>query len=151
LGQAIWISVEMVRGGKEGGDPNKVDVEIDDEVIMHIFNTYAVYTPPHLRTPTLVVADQSKTTDTGDTSKVTTEVTAPLPVEGPQADSSPSSFFVEDENQNPAFSHICHRAGPMSSERSTFCSTGFCETAAKCIPLLQPPYPSPTKCSGVWS
>ena len=29
----------MVRGGKEGGDPNKVDVEIVDGGMMHIFNT----------------------------------------------------------------------------------------------------------------
>ena len=63
-------------------DPNKVDAEIDNKVIMHVFNTYAAYTPPHLRTPTLVVADQSKTTETGDTSKVTIEVTAALTVEG---------------------------------------------------------------------
>jgi hypothetical protein len=88
LGWARWILAEMVRGGKEGGDPNKVDAEIDGEVIMHIFNTYVAYTLPHLRTPTLVVADQSKTTDTGDTSKVTTEITAALTVEGSQTDSS---------------------------------------------------------------
>jgi hypothetical protein len=54
LGRAIWILAEMVRGGKEGGDPNKVDAEIDDEVTMHIFNTYAAYTPPYVRAPTLV-------------------------------------------------------------------------------------------------
>ena len=82
-------------------DPNKVDAEIDNKVIMHVFNTYAAYTPPHLRTPTLVVADQSKTTETGDTSKVTTEVTAALTVEGSQADSNSSSapsLVLEDEN-----------------------------------------------------
>ena len=109
LGRARWILAEMVRGGKEGGDPNKVDAEIDDEVMMHIFNTYAAYTPPHLRTSTLVVAHQPKTTDTGDISKVTTEVTAALTVEGSQADSVSSSalsLVLEDENQNPAFSHI---------------------------------------------
>ena len=50
----------MEKGGKEGGDPNKVDAAIDDEVIMHVFNTYAAYTLPHLRTLTLVVANQSK-------------------------------------------------------------------------------------------
>jgi hypothetical protein len=99
----------MVRGGKEGGNPNKVEAEIDDEVIMRVLNTYAAYTPPHLRTSTLVVADQSKTTDTGNTSKVTTEVTATLTVEGSQADSSSSSapsLVLEDENRTPAFSHI---------------------------------------------
>jgi hypothetical protein len=82
-GRAKWILAEMVRGGEEGSDPNKVDAEID-EVIMHVFNMYAAHTPPHLRTSTLVVADQSKSRDTGDTSKVTTEVTAALPVEGSQ-------------------------------------------------------------------
>ena len=65
---------------KEGGDPNKVDAEIDDEVLVHIFNTYAAYTPPHLRTSTLAVADQSKITDTGDISEATTEVTSALKI-----------------------------------------------------------------------
>ena len=109
LGRARWILAEMVRGAKEGGDPNKVDAEIDDEVIMHIFNTYAAYTPPHVRAPTLVVAEQSKTPDTGDNSKATTGVTAAVTIEGSQADSSSSStpsLVLEDENHNPAFSHI---------------------------------------------
>ena len=60
LGRARWILAEMVRGGKKGGDPNKVDAEIDDEVMVHVFNMYAAYTPPHLRAPTLVVANQSR-------------------------------------------------------------------------------------------
>jgi hypothetical protein len=109
LGRARWILAEMVRGGKERGDPNKVDAKIDDEVTMHIFNTYAAYTMPHLRILTLVVADQSKTTETGDTSKNTTEVTTGVAVEGSQADSISSSApspFLKDENRYPAFSHI---------------------------------------------
>jgi hypothetical protein len=82
---------EVARGGKEGGDPNKVDADIDDEVMMHVFNMYAAYAPPHLRTLTLVVADQSKTTDTGDTSKITTDVTPALTV-------NRSEFFVRPKS-----------------------------------------------------
>jgi len=106
LGRARWILAEMVRGGQDGGDPNKVDAEIDDEVIMHIFNTYAAYVPPYVPPPTLVVAEQSKTPDASDNPKATT---AAVTVEGFQPNSSSSSstsLVVEDDDQNPAFSHI---------------------------------------------
>ena len=139
LGQARWIMAEMVRGGKKGGDPNEVDTEIDEELIMHIFNMYAAYTP---WTSSLVVADQSKTMDTSDTSKVTIEVTAGVAIDGPQADSSSLSalsLVLEGENQNQPSFTSCHRATLMSSENSKFSSTEFCETAAMwmhCYSLL---------------
>ena len=100
---------EMVRGGKEGGDPNEVDAEIDEELMIHIFNMYAAYT---LRTSSLVVADQSKTTDMGDTSKVTTEVTAGVAIEGPQADSSSLSApsLVLHRRREPKPSLLSHPA-----------------------------------------
>ncbi|KIM41828.1 hypothetical protein M413DRAFT_445040 [Hebeloma cylindrosporum] len=110
LGRARWILAEMVRGGQEGEDPNKVDAQIDDEVVMHIFNTYAAYTPPRLRAKTLVVAEQSTTPDTADKSKVATDIAGAVTVGGSQADSSSSTTSLvleeDDENQNPAFSHI---------------------------------------------
>jgi hypothetical protein len=111
LGRARWILAEMVRGAGEGGDPNKVEAEIDDEVVMHIFNTYAAYKPPPLRASTLVVAEQAKTLDTGDDSKEATE----LAVAGADADSSSSpttSLAPEDENQNPVFSHVPPQSRP---------------------------------------
>ena len=84
LGQVRWILVKMVRCGKEGGDPNKVDAEIDDEVSMDIFNMYAAHTLPHLWT--LVGADQSKAMEMGDTFKNTVPQRSQLvlPLRGPK-------------------------------------------------------------------
>ena len=151
LGQVRWIMAEMMRGRKEGADPNEVDTETDEELMMHIFNMYAAYT---LRTSSLVVPNQSKTTDTSDTSKVTTEVTAGVAIEGPQADSSSSlapSLVLEGENQNPAFSHILPQSHTDVIQELRILSNRILRDRSDVDALLQPPYPSLTKSSGAWS
>lgn len=56
LARARWILAEMVRG-RSGDEPNSVDVEIGDEVMFHIFHTYASYKPPIIRAKILSVAN----------------------------------------------------------------------------------------------
>jgi hypothetical protein len=47
LGRARWILAEMV---KESDGTNSVEVVIDEEVMVHVFNAYASYNVPTIRT-----------------------------------------------------------------------------------------------------
>ncbi|PPQ83219.1 PPR2 [Psilocybe cyanescens] len=85
LARARWILAEMVRGRSED-EVNSVDVEINDEVMMHMFHTYAAYKPPIIRTKIVSVAD-------GKASKVgTSDQLSPIP--------SSSSSTEEDIRQS---------------------------------------------------
>ena len=64
LGRARWILVEMVRGqgvdSKEEADTEKnTQVEINEEVMMHMFHAYAAYSPPFQRAATTLLEEQS--------------------------------------------------------------------------------------------
>ncbi|KAF8181065.1 hypothetical protein BJ912DRAFT_980200 [Pholiota molesta] len=48
LTRARWILAEMV-APKPEDDPNAIEAEIDEEIMMHIFNAYASYKPPVLK------------------------------------------------------------------------------------------------------
>lgn len=47
LGRARWILAEMVKGSEDGTDG--ADVEINEEVMVHVFNAYASYKIPSMR------------------------------------------------------------------------------------------------------
>ena len=59
LGRARWILAEIVRGRgvdtKEEGDGQ---VEIDEEVMMHMFHAYAAYRPPFQRAATKLLEEK---------------------------------------------------------------------------------------------
>ena len=58
LARARWILAEIVRGGQATGlHPNTVDVDIDAEIMTHLFHTYAAYTPPFIRAATKIVPE----------------------------------------------------------------------------------------------
>ncbi|KAJ3766004.1 hypothetical protein FB446DRAFT_676846 [Lentinula raphanica] len=61
LGRARWILAEMVRGVGSGS------VEVDEEVMMHIFHAYAAYKPPFKRSLARVVESQVKDEESGGT------------------------------------------------------------------------------------
>ena len=63
LGRARWILAEMVRGrgvdtNEETDTDKNMQVEIDEEVMMHMFHAYATYRPPFQRAATKVLDEQ---------------------------------------------------------------------------------------------
>ncbi|KAF8816887.1 hypothetical protein BYT27DRAFT_6951503 [Phlegmacium glaucopus] len=64
LGRARWILAEMVRGqgvkAKEEEEDTEKDeqVEIDEEVMMHMFHAYAAYRPPFQRAATKLLEEK---------------------------------------------------------------------------------------------
>lgn len=92
LGRARWILVEMVRGQgvntNEGVDTEKnTEIEINEKVMMHMFQAYAAYTPPFHRAATTLLDKQS------------------TPEQQQQQVSQPPSTVIEEEDR-PSFAHI---------------------------------------------
>jgi hypothetical protein len=92
LGRARWILVEMVRGQgvnskEEANIENKKRVEINDEVMMHMFHAYAAYDSPFQRASTTLLEEQSK------------------PEQQQQQVSQPPSKVIEADDR-PSFAHI---------------------------------------------
>ncbi|KAF6749705.1 hypothetical protein DFP72DRAFT_1034551 [Ephemerocybe angulata] len=63
LARVRWILAEMTRrreGVEEGERVNApVDAEVDEEVMVHVFNAYAAYNPPFVKAKTVVLKDNS--------------------------------------------------------------------------------------------
>ncbi|KAF6750346.1 hypothetical protein DFP72DRAFT_1013406 [Ephemerocybe angulata] len=65
LARVRWILAEMTRrregeGMEEGERVNApVDAEVDEEVMVHVFNAYAAYNPPFVKAKTVVLKDNS--------------------------------------------------------------------------------------------
>lgn len=56
LSRVRWILAEMTRSQEGLESLNApVNAEVDEEVMMHVFNAYAAYTPPFVRSKTAVV------------------------------------------------------------------------------------------------
>jgi hypothetical protein len=92
LGRARWILVELVRGqgvnAKEEADPkNNKQVEINEEVMMHMFHAYAAYSPPFQRAATTLLEEQ------------------PKPEQQQQQVSQPLITTIEADDR-PSFAHI---------------------------------------------
>ncbi|KAJ8522722.1 hypothetical protein ONZ45_g759 [Pleurotus djamor] len=94
LGRARWILAEMVRVS----DPAN-DVLITEEVIMHMFHTYATYTPPFRRGMALMQSSVNTPPTTSESSP--TEV---LPLESVSEGGTPQLSASED--QTSSFSHL---------------------------------------------
>ncbi|KAJ3501788.1 hypothetical protein NLJ89_g9181 [Agrocybe chaxingu] len=106
LGRARWILAEMVRGAREDG-VNTAEVEIDEEVMMHVFHAYAAYKPPFSRAATVVVKDGSSGSSSLSEAKSELEETqTSVQVPDGAPTSSNTSLAVEDEDDRPSFAHI---------------------------------------------
>ncbi|KAF8970692.1 hypothetical protein BDZ97DRAFT_1790526 [Flammula alnicola] len=115
LARARWILAEMVRGSRDN-DPNPLEAEIDDEVMMHILNAYAAYKPPFVRAATVLVDSDSgsevaeksaqKKEAHQEASNPTVAVQASPESSSTADSSSETSLVVEDEDEYPSFAHI---------------------------------------------
>ena len=99
LGRARWILAEMVRGRgvttEEEADAEKnTPVEINEEVMMHMFHAYAAYCPPFQREATKLLEKQS----TPEKEKK----------EVPQ----PPSVAIEGDDHRPSFAHLPPQSRP---------------------------------------
>ncbi|KAJ3840357.1 hypothetical protein F5878DRAFT_533821 [Lentinula raphanica] len=101
LGRARWILAEMVRGAGSGS------VEVDEEVMMHIFHAYAAYKPPFKRSLARVVESQVKDEESGGT------VDSQPSLSGSNDSSNPreplqkgSTSIASNFNSYSAFSHV---------------------------------------------
>ena len=96
LGRARWILAEMIRGRgvntKEEADTDKdSQVEIDEEVMMHMFHAYAAYRPPFQRAATKLLEEQP--------------TLEPHQQQQPASQPTTTSTAVEAED-SPSFAHI---------------------------------------------
>ncbi|KAJ4480997.1 hypothetical protein J3R30DRAFT_2387022 [Lentinula aciculospora] len=55
LGRVRWILAEMVRNRSRNAGQGSANVEVDEEVMMHVFHAYAAYRPPFRRSLARVV------------------------------------------------------------------------------------------------
>ncbi|KDR78309.1 hypothetical protein GALMADRAFT_119345 [Galerina marginata CBS 339.88] len=99
LARARWILAEMVRGSEEG-KANSVGVEIDDEIMMHMFHAYAAYRPPFIRSAAPLVSQDEVEGAAPDPKASTTSVTTT------QNQSRVADLVVEEEVDEPSFAHI---------------------------------------------
>lgn len=114
LRRARWILVEMVRGQgvntKEEADTEKnTQVEINEEVMMHMFHAYAAYRPPFQRAATTLLEKQS-TPEQQQQQSPSTAIVAEKQSTSEQV-SQPPSTAIEVNNafeadDRPSFAHV---------------------------------------------
>jgi hypothetical protein len=94
LGRARWLLAELVKGrGVHMKDNTKASIEINEEVMMHLFQTYATYFPPPFQ-PRLLEPRLSE------------EECAPKRQEE-EVSQLPSTVIEEEEDdEHPSFAHI---------------------------------------------
>ena len=94
LGRARWILVELVKGRgvktkEEADTEDSKQMEINEEVMMHMFHAYAAYSPPFHRSATTLLEEQSKPEQQQQEEEV----------------SQPPSTTIEADDR-PSFAHI---------------------------------------------
>lgn len=104
LGRARWILAEMVKGSN---GTNSVEVEIDEEVMVHVFNAYASYNVPSIRTAGFMKKDYPNSSPIQSTS------TAPGPSEtglqrreDSRSQTQSSLLTIEPDEPQPSFAHL---------------------------------------------
>ena len=91
LGRTRWILAEMVRHSDEEG---VADVEVNEEVMTHVFHAYTAYHPPFKRTSTSLINEKEDSA---------------APVGGmstPAANEPLPNSALQVEDTEPSFSHI---------------------------------------------
>ncbi|KAJ3937660.1 MAG: hypothetical protein NXY57DRAFT_980396 [Lentinula lateritia] len=101
LGRVRWILAEMVRG-------KGVNVEVDEEVMMHVFHAYAAYRPPFKRSLARVVEEtgSSSVSSEGDVPSAQTPSTNSESVSNASIGTSSSSLKSTHPDAFSAFSHV---------------------------------------------
>ena len=103
LGRARWILAEMVRG-REAEDVNgPVDAGVDEEVMMHLFQTYAAYRPPFQRAKTRLVQEDIKE---GVKEGVQSKAAAEKANEEKPAEKVFQEIMTENQDEASSFAHI---------------------------------------------
>lgn len=101
LGRARWILAEIVRGSGAGMEVEGVgEVHVDEEVMMHLFQAYAIYQPPFKREATVVVQGENDSTQSAADASTSNDV----PPETTSPESNGSTSLTLDSM--PSFSHI---------------------------------------------
>lgn len=109
LARARWILAEMVRGDENGAENGFVDARITEEVMMHVFHTYASYTVPFKRTAAPLV--KQKVDNDPQQSPLSED---PVPAQSTTQASSAAESVLGDQTQTglpseasiPSFSHL---------------------------------------------
>ncbi|KAF9484173.1 hypothetical protein BDN70DRAFT_798221 [Pholiota conissans] len=99
LARARWILAEMVAPKREN-DPNAIDTEIDEEIMMHIFNAYASYKPPVFKR-----AETASGSNPVGSQQEPTAMHVALNESSQNAEAE-ASLVVENQDENPSFAHI---------------------------------------------
>ncbi|KAJ3811561.1 hypothetical protein F5876DRAFT_75697 [Lentinula aff. lateritia] len=101
LGRVRWILAEMVRG-------KGVSVEVDEEVMMHVFHAYAAYRPPFKRSLARVVEEtgNSSVSSEGDVPSAQTPSTNSESVSNASIRASSSFLKSTHPDTFSAFSHV---------------------------------------------
>ncbi|KAF9562861.1 hypothetical protein CPC08DRAFT_662543 [Agrocybe pediades] len=101
LARARWILAEIVKSGQDA-DPNAVEVEVDAEIMTHLFHTYAAYKPPFIRAATKVLPDTTGATASASSSKERLAQGS----EKPSESTTSTGLMVEEETESPSFARI---------------------------------------------
>ncbi|KAF5329730.1 hypothetical protein D9619_008986 [Psilocybe cf. subviscida] len=104
LARTRWILAEMIR--QRGDDLNAVETQIDEEVMMHVFNAYASYKPPLTREATVFVKNKSENATGDETTAVDASSSTGTAVQ-PNLKQSSSASSSTSSSSSPA--------GPSSS------------------------------------
>jgi len=114
LGRARWILAEIVRGTSSGmvADEDR-GISVDEEIMMHLFQTYARYQPPFERRATVVLQGENGTAPAqGEKSSVqvaevssTAETPGPIDATGSSTSTNSDKSALTPESI-PNFPHI---------------------------------------------
>lgn len=106
LGRARWILAEMVRGiGNDMETEENAEMRVDEEVMMHLFQAYAVYRPPFKREATVVVEEGNQAEQAKSSSNPEAPASSGETLDVTSSDSQEESIPPALDTI-PSFSHI---------------------------------------------
>lgn len=105
LGRARWILAEMVKGSD---GTTSVEVEIDEEVMVHVFNAYASYKVPSIRTSVGPMKKDYPNSSPIQSASAPPELseTGLQQREDSQSQTPSSLLTVEPDEPQPSFAHL---------------------------------------------
>jgi len=111
LGRARWILAKIVRGVSYGLGEEIQKVPVNEEVMMHLFQTYSCYRPPFSREATTVVQEHVKEKNSStEAAGLSSTVETPGPIRNSTSTDSDESALILESIPN--FSHL----PPQTSE-----------------------------------
>ena len=106
LARARWILAEMVKSSGDGND--SLEMAIDEEVMVHVFHTYAAYRVPSVRSSARLLTDSSVPRSSVVPAMEAKQI-GDARIQSPAASElqrEASSFIVDDDSGQPSFAHI---------------------------------------------